>query len=228
MKLHKSLFAAILLTSGLLTSNLSYAAAFAGNGTPTTYVVTLKKVSFHRVGAPANQFVSYASGSGEFDIAAASVGNPIGTLQSNGNLGPGAYDQMRFEVARPMRITANYMGAALPNGVTKCRTTRNPVFVNNPFGDGSVNGAYLGSTDGGAAEEGTISVPSGTSVDLPFGFVVVGDNIQGTVNITNFVVTGEGVPDMTTSFDVTSAVMFAAYGASGCVIFPGPPTVTVS
>lgn len=204
------------------------AAAFSGNATPTNYTVTLQNVAFHRVGAPSGSFTSYASGSGAFDIASASVGNPVGTLQSTGLLGPGDYDQIRFQVSKFMTVTANYSGAALPNGVTQCRTVANATKITDPFGDGSVSVAYLGSTDGGTPEASTIEVPSGSSVDLPAGFTSVGESLQGIEDVAGMSVGNDAVPNVTVSFDVTNAVLFAAYGASGCVVFPGPPTVTIS
>lgn len=217
-----------LAAMGLVLPVSVFAAAFTGNATPTTYTVTLQDVSFHRVGASTSAFTSYASGSGAFDIASATAGNPVGTLQSNGVLGPGDYDQMRFQVSKFMTVSANYSGAALPNGVTQCRTVANATKITDPFGDGSVSVAYLGSTDGGAPEASTIEVPSGSSVDLPAGFTSVGGSLQGIVDISGMSVGGDAVPNVTVSFDVTNSVMFAAYGASGCVVFPGPPTVTTT
>lgn len=219
-------FCSYLLALGILTTSASYAATFAGNATPTNYTVNLQQVSFHRVGAPVDAFASYASGSGAYDIAAATVGTPVGTLQSNGALGSGSYDQMRFEVSKTMNVTASYAGSLAPSTATTCRTMANATAINDPLGDGSVSVAYLGSTDGGVAQEATIMVPTGSAVTLPAGYVDTGSNIQGTVDIAGFTVADGEVPASRLNIDVTNSVMFVGYGASGCIVFPGPPVIT--
>jgi hypothetical protein len=221
-----------LIISTLFVSSAVNATSFVGNGTPTVYNVTLQNVSFHKAGTPSNSFISYASGSGLFDIAAANPGSPIGTLQSTSQLGGGFYDQMRFQVSTRMVVKGAYVGL-LSNGLP-CRTVANGTVISNPAGDGSISQAALGSTDGGTPEEETIVVPSGYGITLPSGYVLVGTslaglaalNIQGTVPV-SMTVAGS-VPTVTTTFNVTNSLMFLAYGPSNCLVIPGPPVITVT
>lgn len=224
----------ILILSTLLAIPAAdvFAASFVGNGTPTIYNVTLKDVSFHKSGTPANSFISYASGTGQYDIAAANPGSPIGTLQSTSQLGAGVYDQMRFLVATSMVVKGAYVGL-LPNGLP-CRTVANGTVITDPVGDGSISEASLGSTDGGAPEQETIVVPTGSAVTLPSGYVFSGSslsglaalNIQGTVPL-SMTVAGT-VPAVTASFNVTNSLMFMAYGPANCIVVPGPPVITIT
>lgn len=217
--MNKNHFTRLIIASVLLAGH-----AYASTATPTQYTVTLSKVEFHKADAPAGAFKTYARGSTQVNIASVSAGQPCGELKPTGTLTPGEYDEFRFTLSKTMTVTGSSVGN-LSNG-KPCRTITGGALVTDPYGDGSISEAYLGSTDGAAAEPETVVVPGGTAVTLPTGFVVQGGNFQATIPLVMSV--GTSVPQNTVSFDVTSAIQFEALGANQCLVFPGAPTVTLS
>ncbi len=222
MKTNKKLFAGILLASGLILSGESN--AITGNSTPGQYSVNLQSVSFHPVGASSSTYVTYRSGSSNVNIAASQPGQPCVGLGPSASLPTGSYDQFRVIVSNVMTISGSSTGN-LSNGLP-CRTVANGAVVNDPFGDGSVSQAYLGSTDGGTPQTETVTVPTGTAVTLPSGFSVVGNSIQAIfpVNVT----VKDKVPQGTVTFNVANGILFQAYGPTQCVVLPTPPSIQVS
>lgn len=223
MKITKQLRASIFLTSSILIASVSNA-AFAVEGTPTQYHVTVSAVEFHRTGDPAGTFVTYANSSGTFDIASANPGQAIGVLSSTDTLPAGDYDEMRFTISKTMSLQGSSSGT-LANGVT-CRTITGAAAVSDPFGDGSVDSAYVGATDGATPTLESVAVPSGSAITLPTDLADLGTSFQVTTPM-DFTVT-DSPPDVTVKFDVTDAMDFLPYGATSCIIFPGAPTVTVT
>lgn len=197
---------------------------FSGNGTPTQYLLTISKIEFHKAGDSDSVYTTYANSTGQYDIAASDPGANVGVLSSTGTLSSGTYDKIRFTVSKTMSIKGSYNGT-LSNGVT-CRTTDTPTIVSDPFGNGSVSQVYLGETDGGAAELETVTVPSGSNVETSEDFADLGTSFRGTLPV-NFTISS-AIPSVKLSFNVTNALMFQAYGGAQCVVFPGPPTVTVT
>lgn len=208
----------------LIFSVFSVTSVYAVTATPTKYTVILSQVDFHKNGAPSGQFTNYANGSTEVDIASVSAGQPCGQLNPTGKLTPGNYDQFRFTIAKTMTATGASTGN-LSNGLP-CRTVTGGALVTDPYGDGSISEAYLGATDGAAAEPETVIVPGGTSITLPSGFAVSGNNFQVTLPV-SIDVAGT-VPQGTISFDVTGAIQFEVLDGTHCLVFPGPPTVTLT
>lgn len=224
MRNRKGIFKGIIIASMLIVTNVGYAITFSGNATPTVYNVTLKSVSLHKSGTASDAFLPYASGSGLYDIAAANPGSPVGTLQSTNELTSGFYDQMQFQVARSMTVKSAYSGLLSNN--LPCRTVANGSVITDPAGDGSISSASLGSTDGGTPEEETIVVPTGTGVTLPAGYVFSGSNIQGTVPVS--ITATNSVPSIKAAFNVTNSIMFVAFGATQCLVIPGPPSISIT
>lgn len=222
MKIRKILLINLLLTSGLVLSGQSI--AVTGNGTPTNYSVDLQQVEFHQVGTPSTTFFPYRTGSSSINIASVSPNEPCASLGPSGTPPAGQYDQFRVTVSKNMTITGASNGV-LSNGLP-CRTVANGAAISDPFGDGSVSVAYLGATDGGTPEAETVTVPSGSGVVLPSGFVAVGDTIQATFPV-NFSVTN-AVPQSRVTFNVTNAVLFQAINLTQCVVVPMPPSISIS
>jgi hypothetical protein len=230
MLLKKKLITLIAIST--LAAPATIFAATTGNATPTQYLVTVSNIQFHRVGDPSTTYITYASGTSTFDIAGTSPGGFVGKVQKTGNLLPGTYDKIRFTVSKSMKIKGASNGVLVGNGKT-CRTISADSSVSNPFGDGSVNTAYLGATNSGSAELSNVAVPTGTSVTLPTGFTDQGSTMLGTISV-NFTIpeapAGTPIlpPDITINFDVTNAIDFEAINATQCVVFPGPPSINVA
>ncbi|MDR3491147.1 MAG: DUF4382 domain-containing protein [Gammaproteobacteria bacterium] len=225
MKVNKILRMSALLASGLCIASTSYAATFAGNATPTQYLVNVSNVAFHKVGDPAGTFIPYASDAGQFDIASVPPNGNAGLLSSTGTLPSGTYDQIRFNVSKTMQLNGASNGN-LGNG-SPCRTVTPAVALNNPLGDNSVSVAYLGSTDGATPQLETTTVPSGSAVTLPSGYTDLGNSLQGIVPV-NFTVTNDVAPTTSIKINVTNAMMFTPTGVGTCAVFPGPPSITIS
>lgn len=212
-------------TGLLLASLLSATQVYAVGpivATPSIYKVTVSEVGFHKVGDTAGVYTPYASGSGLYDIAAASPNANVGILTATGTLPPGTYDEIKFVVSKTMTLK----GSADVGGGVTCRTVTGGAVIADPFGDGSVDQGYAGTTDPGAPEPEVVAVPSGTGVILPTGFTDLGTSFQGVV-ATNLTVEGTEVPRVTVRFDVTNAIDFGLTPGGACVVFPGAPTVTV-
>lgn len=212
-----------ILTALCISNTNVFAAAFSDSATPTEYIVTLKNVSFHKSGTALNDFIPYASGAGQFDIARATSNKPAGNLNPTGQLSAGNYDEVLFSISKSITIkgaSTNLLSNGLP-----CRTVNHAAAINDPFGDGSVSIAYLGATDGGMPESETVTVSSGTGVDLPIGLIDQGKDLEGRLPF-SFNVAGN-VPIITTRFDITHSIIFAAYGKQ-CLVFLKPPSVIFS
>ena len=176
------------------------------------------------MGDATGTFITYASGTGQYNIASVSPGSNVGTLSATGSLSSGSYDQINFTVSKTMSLTGASSGV-LSNGLP-CRTTSGGTVISDPFGDGSVSAIYLGAADTGTPQPETAVVPSGSGVTLPSGITDSGSTFQITMPI-SFSVTNDA-PNITVRFDVTNAIMFTAVTAFTCGVIPGPPTVTVS
>jgi len=222
MKINKKFFVGILLASGLIVSGESN--AVTGNATPSQYSVNLQTVSFHPVGTPSSNYVTYRSGSSDINIAASQPDQPCAGLGPSANLPVGNYDEFRVLVSTTMTVSGSSNGN-LSNGLP-CRTIANGAVINDPFGDGSVSQAYLGSTDGGTPQAETVTVPTGSGVVLPSGFSVVGNSIQATFPV-SFTVKDK-VPQGQVTFNVENGILFAPLGVSQCVVLPAPPSIQVS
>lgn len=222
MSLKKLLRLSIFFTSGLLIANTSY--AITGNGTPTQYNVTLSQIEFHKVGDPSTTFITYASGSGQFDIAGVLPNNPVGVLTRTGNLPSGSYDQIRVTISKTMQLKG-VSSSTLANGKF-CRTTSSGVLVSNPFT--GVDSAYTGVAEATPGTPGleTTAVPTGSGVTLPSGLTDLGTVFTDTIPV-SFTVTGQ-VPKSTVKIDVTNAMYFQATDLNTCYVFPMPPVVTVT
>lgn len=192
-------------------------------GTPTEYLVSVSNVEFHKVGTPPGVFVPYAANVGNFDIASAAPFSNVGSVFANGAVQPGTYDQVRFLVSKTLTLTGSVgdAGDGLP-----CRTDTNGAVVFNPFGDGSVSQASLGSRDGGAGQPQSIVVPSGSAVPIPSILVSFGSSFRVTVPITFSVTTS--VPIVTVRFNVTDSMLFIGIDPATCYVFPQAPGVSVS
>lgn len=212
----------LVIASSVIASQSSF--AITGNATPSQYSVNLQKVAFHQSGAASNSFITYASGSSNIDIAAVSPGQPCGSLAPSAPLPSGTYDQLQVTISKTMVLKGSSNGN-LSNG-KPCRTIAGGALVTDPFGDGSISSAYLGSTDGAAAESETVIVPSGTAVTLPSGMTTSGDTLTQTVSAT--VNVANSVPSTRVSFDVTSGMLFEPLGANQCIVFPVPPGITIT
>lgn len=215
----------VLLVSSICFVNTGYAALPLVNGTPTQYSVTVSQVAFHKVGDPSDTFTSYASGSGQYDIASVVPNANVGVLSATGVLSAGVYDQIRFTISKTMALKGASNGN-LSNGLP-CRTSSAGTVINDPLGNGSVSAAYLGAADSAAPQLESTAVPSGSGVILPSGVVDMGNgNLQITmpvsVRITN------GSPNAKISINVTNAMIFFPLSASTCAVYPGPPTVNVT
>ena len=224
MNLNKFLQKNILLLTGLIIVIQNN--AFAGLETPTGYNVNLQKVEFHKVGTPSTEYFTYRSGSSDVNIASKLPNEPCATLGPSATPPKGTYDQFRVTVSTSMTLTGRTTGN-LSNGLP-CRTVANGTAVSNPFGDGSVSVAYLGSTDGGTPQPEAVTVPSGTSVVFPTGFSLVGNTIQGTVPV-NFTV-ANSVPQGTVSFNVANGIDFEVNpsNVAQCFVFPAAPSISIS
>lgn len=201
----------------------SEAGNFVGNATPTKYVITVSQIQFHKKGAADGDFVTFISGASDWDIASTSAGSSIGTMKTAATLVSGVYDKLRFVVSKTMTLQGAV--ASLSDSLP-CRTEGDAVSVSDPFGNGSVDTAYLGARDGGAAESETVTVPSGSSVQTSSEFENLGSGFRITIPITFTVKNNQ--PNFKLAFDVTNAIQFVLRpGTSQCIVFPGPPSMSI-
>lgn len=213
------------ILSTLFISILSASPVFAkhtGNTTPTKYLLSISQVSFHKAGDPASTFIPYATGTGQYDIASVSPNANVGVLQATGTLSQGTYDQVQLTVNKTMTLQAS--NPSLTDSLP-CRTTSTVTVITDPFGDKSLDKAYLGSRDGGTAQPETVTVPSGSKVKLPDSMKDNGSTFTGTLPV-NFTVSSAN-PTITIKFDVTNAITLQALNVSTCIVFPGPPSITI-
>lgn len=220
----RNYFKKISLVVGVLFCKTSFAVGITGNATPTQYTVNVQDVLFHPVGAASNSYVPYYSGTSNLDIASVAPNHPAGTLLPSNTPSQGDYDSFRVTVSKTITLKGTSVGN-LSNG-SPCRTVAGGALITNPFGDGSVDAAYAGSTDGGTAESESVLVPTGTAVVLPAGVVDIGSSLEATFS-DSFTVAGS-VPQGTITFNVTNSVYFAPTGLGTCVVIPMPPNIQVS
>lgn len=223
------------IASTLLTVGQVYASevhtntgSFAGNATPTSYILRISAVEFHKVGDDSSTYQPFVSTPADWDIASASAGANIGTMQGSSPLAAGSYDKIRFTVSKTMTITGAISSLS---GGAPCRTEGDGQTVSNPFGAGVIDTAYLGARDGGAAEAETVTVPTGSSATPPSDFTDLGTSFRGVLTLAEpFTVSAGTLPTIKLKFDVTNAIQFVLLPdlTGRCVVFPGPPSLAVS
>src|SRR3990167_2032186 len=225
----------IVLAGSLIVSACSYAAEthtsggnFAGNATPTKYVLTISAIEFHKVGDGATVFVPFVDTSAEWDIASANPDANIGTMSSTKSLPAGTYDKIRFTVSKTMTIQG---ATSSLSGGAPSRTESDAQTVTNPFGAGVLDIGYLGARDGAASEPETVTVPSGSDVEASSDFTDLGTSFRGVLTLPNtFTISGTGgLPMIKLKFDVTNAMQFVVLPdqTNRCIVFPGPPSLAV-
>ena len=199
---------------------------FSGNATPTEYIITVNAIEFHRVGDNDNTYQSFVNKSTNWDIASANPGAALGSVNATNPLPVGTYDKIRFTVSKTMTIKGAISSLS---DSSPCRTDAAGTTVSNPFGEGVLDTAYLGSRDGGTATAETVTVPSGSDVDPPSGMTDLGSSFRGTLTLASPFAVSTIVPAITIKFDVSNAMQFVLLpDRSGrCVVFPGPPSIAV-
>lgn len=200
----------------------SQSSSFSGNATPTKYIITVSKIEFHKSGNADDVFTTFVNRTADWDIASVSAGGSIGTMAATTTLSPGTYDKVRFTVSKTMTIQGSITN--LGDG-SPCRTDSDANTVLDPLGDGSVSKVYLGVRDGGASEPETMTIPSGSRAKASADFTDLGDSFRGAIAI-SFTVTG-ATPNIKMKFDVTNAMIFIRLQDNRCIVFPGPPSMSI-
>lgn len=197
--------------------------------TPTSYIVTMKKMEFSTDGV---NFVTFAEGGGDFDIASVPPGGSVGAFGAGQVLPAGTYKWMRATISRYFKITASVPDAG---SVQPARTDTNNA-ANGTYNDGFVTFTGLGvaSTDGGTATLQTIPVP----IELEFpedemhSVVIIGtSDIRFSEQLEQSFTVPKGSttpPTMRLDFDVTNAVSFKTTGVGTAVMMVLGPHVTMT
>lgn len=213
----------------LILATHAQAANFGGvDVTPTNYVVTLKKVEFIRSD---NSAFVFAEGNFSFDIASATAGESIGAFAAGNILPPGTYTGMRITVGRSFGLTASTVnaGAGQP-----CRTATGNASTATLVG-GTITGVGVGTTDGAAATQQNVPIPTGAAVTTALTGLNMsevagaGSDVTLTANA-NIVIPEDDavIPSIGVDFNVTNAAELLTTGGGTCTAFPQPPGITIT
>jgi len=223
-KLIISLCFALLILS--CHTKISLANHFGGvHTTPTNYVVNISRIEFRN---SQGTFITFAQGAFPFDLAQVNPNQISGAINAGGSLPPETYDRIRFTFSRSFGVTGSLADAG---GDQPARTNTGNASTGTLDG-GNLTAVGVASTDGGAATQQSVPIPTGDDVTdalTAAGMVESGANLQVT-HVVNFTITQANsvLPTIRMDYDVTNTLEFLTTGPGTAAVAPIPPSVTLT
>jgi len=197
--------------------------------TPTVYKVTITKIEFFN-----GAWTTFFSGTCTIDIASVSAGGDAGSCGGGNTLDPGTYTQMRLTIKRTFDLKGSTTNAdpAVGGLDQACRTSTGAASTTQ----GTFSDLNSGSTDGGAATEQTLKIPTDSNgtiaaaINAVTGMSIDSSSLTMTLGLTLTVPEGESeAPSgLSMDFQVENKLEFLTTGADACTVANMPPIITIT